>query len=149
MRGLNKGSQPVFTRVSEETTENSERLGRQARSRNEPGTSLLAVFERKHWWGQGRTARHPCLTLDSNPEPLVQQPTSLTTSPPVGHILRKNFIWFLLLFNQILCHIKIHQKKKRNSVIYKNLQNGPPKSGDNRLWLIGPSLIKPYFRQRK
>ena len=35
--------------------ENFERLGRQARLRNEPGTSHLPVFERSHWWGQGRT----------------------------------------------------------------------------------------------
>ena len=64
--------------------ENSERIGRQARPRNEPGTSHLPVFEPSHWWGQGRTARHPCLTRDSNSGPLVQHPASLTTSPPVG-----------------------------------------------------------------
>ena len=35
----------MFTRVSEKTTENSERLGRQARPRNEHGTSRLPIFE--------------------------------------------------------------------------------------------------------
>ena len=33
---------------------------------------------------KGRTARHLCLTRDSNPGPLVQQPASLTASPLVG-----------------------------------------------------------------
>ena len=42
--GLSKGSQPVFTRVSEKTTENSERLSRQARPEFEPGTSCLPVL---------------------------------------------------------------------------------------------------------
>ena len=63
--------------------ENSERLDRQARPRYEPGISRLPVCESSHWWGQGRTARHPCLTRDSNPGSWVQQPASLTTSPPV------------------------------------------------------------------
>ena len=67
--------------------ENSERLDRQARPGFEPGTSPLPVFKRSHWWGQGRTARHPCLTRDSNPGHLVQQPASLTTTPPVGSII--------------------------------------------------------------
>ena len=45
LRGsLSKGSQPVFTRVSEKTTENSERLGRQARPGFVPGTSRLPVL---------------------------------------------------------------------------------------------------------
>ena len=79
-----KGSQPIFTRVSEKTTENSEWLARQARPRNEIGTTRLSFFEHSHWWGQGRIARHPCLTWDSNPGPLDQQPASLTTSPPGG-----------------------------------------------------------------
>ena len=42
--GLSKGSQPVFTRVSERTMENSERLGRQARPGFEPGTSRLSLL---------------------------------------------------------------------------------------------------------
>ena len=42
--GLSKESQPVFTRVSEKTTENSERLGRQARPEFERGTSRLPVL---------------------------------------------------------------------------------------------------------
>ena len=46
--GLSKGSQPVFTRVSEKTTENSERLGRQARPGFEPGTSRLPVLSVKN-----------------------------------------------------------------------------------------------------
>ena len=45
--GLSMGSQSVFTSVSEKTTENSERLGRQARPGVEPGTSRLPIFERK------------------------------------------------------------------------------------------------------
>ena len=45
--GLSKRSQPVFKRISEKTTENSERLGRQARPGIEPGTSRLPVFERR------------------------------------------------------------------------------------------------------
>ena len=48
--GLSKGSQPVFTRVSEKTIENSERLGRQARPGVEPGligvVSLVGIFLR-------------------------------------------------------------------------------------------------------
>ena len=35
----------MFPRVSEKTTENSERLGGQARPQIEPGTSHLPVFE--------------------------------------------------------------------------------------------------------
>ena len=46
-RGLSKGSQPVFTCVSEKTTENSERLGRQTRPRIECGTLRLPVREQK------------------------------------------------------------------------------------------------------
>ena len=44
--GLSKGSQPVFKRVSEKTTENSERLDRQAWPGIEPGTSRLPVQNR-------------------------------------------------------------------------------------------------------
>ena len=49
MRGVpfrgdhSKVSLPVFIRVSEETTEDSERLGQQARSGVEPGTCSLSV----------------------------------------------------------------------------------------------------------
>ena len=35
--------------------ENSEWLGLQARVWNEPGTFRQPVFERSHWWDQGRT----------------------------------------------------------------------------------------------
>ena len=42
--GLSKGSQPVLTRVLDKTTENSERLDRQARPGFEPGTSRLPVL---------------------------------------------------------------------------------------------------------
>ena len=42
--GLSKGSQPLFTRVSEKTTENSKGLGRQGRPGFEPGTSRLPVL---------------------------------------------------------------------------------------------------------
>ena len=42
--GLSKGFYPVITRVSENTTENSEQLGRQARPGFEPGTSRLPVL---------------------------------------------------------------------------------------------------------
>ena len=41
--GLSKGSQPVLTRVSEKTTKNSKRLGRQARPGIEPVTFRLPV----------------------------------------------------------------------------------------------------------
>ena len=41
---LYKGFQPVYTRVSEKTTENYELLGRQARPRIESGTSRLPIF---------------------------------------------------------------------------------------------------------
>ena len=44
VESLSKGSYPVFTQVSEKTTENSERLGRQARPGFEPGTSRLPVL---------------------------------------------------------------------------------------------------------
>ena len=80
--------------------ENSERLSRQVRLRNEPGTSRLPVFERSHWWGQGRTARNPCLTRGSNSGPLVQQPASITTLTPVGkHRLYEilHLIWGIFL----------------------------------------------------
>ena len=42
--GLSKGSYPVFTRVLEKTTENTERLGRQARPGFEPGITRLPVL---------------------------------------------------------------------------------------------------------
>ena len=43
--GLSKGSKPVFTRVSEKTTENiSKRLSRQAWPGFEPGTSCLPIL---------------------------------------------------------------------------------------------------------
>ena len=42
--GLSKGSLPVFTRVSEETAENSEWRGRQGRPEIEPGPSRLSVL---------------------------------------------------------------------------------------------------------
>ena len=41
---FSKGSQPVFARVSEKTTENSDRLGRQARPEFEPGNSRFPVL---------------------------------------------------------------------------------------------------------
>ena len=48
LRGdLSKGSEPVFTRVSKKTTENSECLGPQARPGTEPGTSRLPVLKRR------------------------------------------------------------------------------------------------------
>ena len=43
--GLSKGHQPVFTRISEKTTENSKRLGRQSRSGIELSTSHPSVLE--------------------------------------------------------------------------------------------------------
>ena len=69
--------------------ENSERLGRQARPRIEPGTSRLQVFEHSHRWGQGRTVWHPNLTRDLNPGSLVLQPASLATTP----LGRREHIW--------------------------------------------------------
>ena len=47
---------------------------------------------------KGRTARHPCLTRDSNPGPLVQQPASLTASPPVGFLISNNKLLPMLIF---------------------------------------------------
>ena len=44
---FSKGSYPIFTRVSKKTTENSERLGRQARPGIELGTYRLLVLERR------------------------------------------------------------------------------------------------------
>ena len=52
--GISKGSYPVFKRVSEKTTGNSKRLGREARPEIEPGTSrqpVLCVELLRHWWG--------------------------------------------------------------------------------------------------
>ena len=51
--GLSKQPQPLFTLVSEKTTENSERLVRQARLGIEPGTSsqqTLSTKPLRHWW---------------------------------------------------------------------------------------------------
>ena len=45
--GLSKESYPVFTRVSEKITENSERLDGQARPGIEPGPSRLTNFENR------------------------------------------------------------------------------------------------------
>ena len=47
VRDLSKGFEIVFTRVSEKTKENSERLGRKALPEIEPGSSCLPVFEHK------------------------------------------------------------------------------------------------------
>ena len=49
-----RGPKPVFTRVSEKTTENFEWLSRQARSGIESGTSRQPVLSAEplgHWWG--------------------------------------------------------------------------------------------------
>ena len=49
---LSKESQTIFTRVSEKTTENFERLGRQEQLEIEPGTSHLPVLSAEplgHW----------------------------------------------------------------------------------------------------
>ena len=54
---------------------------RTARSTSVPGNRTRHPSTSFWGWGQGRTARHPCLTMDSNPEPQVQQPASLTTAP--------------------------------------------------------------------
>ena len=48
---------PLFTRVSEKTTESFERLGRQAQPRFEPGTIRLPVLRAepfRHWQGLDR-----------------------------------------------------------------------------------------------
>ena len=45
--GLSKGSQPVFKRISEKTTENSERLDRQARSGIKPAPLVYQFLEQK------------------------------------------------------------------------------------------------------
>ena len=52
--GLSKGSKPLFTRVSEKTTENYERLSRQVQPGNELGTyrlPVLSVEPLRHWLG--------------------------------------------------------------------------------------------------
>ena len=46
--GLSKGSQPVFKRVLEKTTEYSEQLSRQTWLGIEPGTSRLPVLRQNH-----------------------------------------------------------------------------------------------------
>ena len=55
LRGcLSKGSYPVFRRAFEKTTENSERLGRKARSGIEHGTIRLLDLRAEPlglWWG--------------------------------------------------------------------------------------------------
>ena len=45
--GLSKGSQSVFTRVLDKTTENSERFGRQARPEIEPVIFLYQFLKRR------------------------------------------------------------------------------------------------------
>ena len=55
LNGQSKGSYHVFTRHSKEITENSERLGRQARLFIEPGTSRLQALSAEllhHWRGE-------------------------------------------------------------------------------------------------
>ena len=60
--GLSKGSLPVFTQVSEKTTENSERLGRQARPEIEPDTSRLpALSTEPH--ATGKAVRFGSVTI--------------------------------------------------------------------------------------
>ena len=56
--GLYKGSEPVFTGILKKTTENFERVGRQAQPRIEHGTSRQPISKAEplsHSWGQGRT----------------------------------------------------------------------------------------------
>ena len=73
--------QGILARIYASFGENNGKL-RTARSTNATGDWTwhlpLPVCERSYWWSQGRTARHPCLIWDSNPEPQVQQPASLT-----------------------------------------------------------------------
>ena len=79
---VSKGSQPVFTRVSEKTTENSERLGQQVRPGIEPGPSRLLVLERRTMQPLVEPRTDNLTSMPHwNPRPLVQQPTSLTTAP--------------------------------------------------------------------
>ena len=50
---ISKASKPVFTRVSEKTTENFERFGRQVRPGIEPGISRQPVLSAEplhYWW---------------------------------------------------------------------------------------------------
>ena len=75
-----------------ENHERLERIGRQALPRNEPGTSRQPVFERSQGrWSQGWTVSHPCLTRDSNPEPLMKQSAPLSTTP-VGRRIFEGYI---------------------------------------------------------
>ena len=51
--GLSKGFNPLFTRVLEKNTENSEWLGEELRLGIEPGTSHLPAFSAEplgQWW---------------------------------------------------------------------------------------------------
>ena len=51
--GLSKRSYPAFTGVLEKTTEDSERLGQQARPGIEPDISRLPALSEeplRHWW---------------------------------------------------------------------------------------------------
>ena len=78
--GLSKGYQPVFMRVSEKTTGNSERLDRQARPGIEPGTSRLPVYSAAIGGGKDGQFDVHALPGIRTQDLLVQQPASLTTT---------------------------------------------------------------------
>ena len=67
---------PVFTRVSEKTTGNSERLRRQTRLGIEPGTYRLPALIAKsleHWWGPNSHRNEISLDLDISPHLPLRQ----------------------------------------------------------------------------
>ena len=67
--GLSKGSEPIFMRVSEQTTENFERLSRQART----GTSRQPVMIAEPL-GHGKAK---CTVVDKKNATLVVIPTHI------------------------------------------------------------------------
>ena len=75
---------------------------------------------------KGRTARHPWFTRDSNLGPLVQQPASLTASPPVG-------------FKSENCVGRGECKECLNALLATN-EDGPDK--------ITPLVIKKFLKPR-
>ena len=67
---------------------------------------------------KGRTARHPCLTRDSNPRPLVQQPVSINRFAAGrrfgGGVYCQNPGAEGKIFNFCQVFNKIYERKKKN-----------------------------------
>ena len=116
--GLSKGSQPVFTRFSEKTTENFKRLGQQARPGNDPSTSCLQIFECRtlnHCGSKHLQCGYPCLTRDSNQGSLVQQLT-----PKIS--LKTNFMKILQLVLPSKFVSRQKKRKKNSTYVYKYIK---------------------------